>query len=119
MFNFAQMKLIVTYDDIEEAGTDADGQVVVHYQGQPLTGIIVEHSEIGQLLSESEYTDGLLGGIQRQYYPNGQMQEEYTIINNKMEGTFTEWDEQGNVTGVTHWKNGAIVDENDNDYKGF
>lgn len=113
------MKLIVTYDDVEEAGIGKDDQVMVHYQGQPLTGTIVEYGENGHLLSESEYVDGYLGGIQRQYYPNGQMQEEYTIVDNKMEGPFTEWDEQGNVIGATHWKNGAIVDENENDYKGY
>jgi antitoxin component YwqK of YwqJK toxin-antitoxin module len=102
------MSLIVSYDDVQEMGTDSGGDIIFYYQGKPLTGIIQEIVD-GVLIGESEFTDGHVGGIQRFYYSNGKIQEEYTLHFNKLEGSYTLWDENGNVTGLSHWKNGVQI----------
>lgn len=102
------MSLTVSYDEVQEMGADSGGGIIFHYQGQPLTGIIQEFLN-GVLVSESEFTDGHEGGIQRQYYLSGQIKQEYTIRFNKLEGTFTEWDESGNITSITTWQNGIQI----------
>jgi antitoxin component YwqK of YwqJK toxin-antitoxin module len=102
------MSLRVSYDDVEHKGTDSGGGLVLYYQGQPLNGI-VEEVVNGILIGEAEFTDGHRGGIQRDYYPNGQIKEEFTIRFNKVEGVFTEWDENGKITSQTTWQNGVQV----------
>jgi len=104
------MALRVSYDDLEARGTDAGGGIIYHYQGEPLTGIIEEFKN-GVLIGESEFTDGHIGGIQSDYYLNGQIHEECTIRFNKMEGTYTIWDENGNITQRSEWQNGHQISE--------
>lgn len=102
------MSLIVSWDDVECKGIDSGGGTIYHYKEHPLTGMIREVVN-DVIVSECEYTDGHVGGIQRLYYSNGQIQEEFTIWFNKLEGTFTMWDENGNITGQTEWKNGVQI----------
>jgi antitoxin component YwqK of YwqJK toxin-antitoxin module len=102
------MSLIVSFDDVQQMGTDSGGDIIYYYQGQPLTGIIHEVVN-GVLIGESEFTDGHRGGIQRDYYPSGQIQQEFTIRFNKMEGSFTEWDQNGNITSQTNWQDGLQI----------
>lgn len=103
-----QKPLIVSYDDLEERGTDSGGGIIFYYKNQPLTGIIQEVIN-GVLRGESEFTDGHEGGIQRSYYPSGQIEEEYTIYLNKMEGSYKTWDEAGNLTRNSIYKNGVKI----------
>jgi len=102
------MNLKVSYDDVEEKGTDSGGDIIYYYRGQPFTGIIEEFAN-GVLIGEAEFTDGHRGGIQREYYPSGQIEEEFTIRFNKMEGTFTRWDEDGNIIHLTNWEDGQHI----------
>ncbi|TSJ44626.1 hypothetical protein FO440_02945 [Mucilaginibacter corticis] len=102
------MGLIVTYDDVQQRGTDSGGGIIYYYKGFPLTGMIRETVD-GIVVGESEFTDGHIGGVQRLFYSSGQIEEEYTIWFNKLEGTFTEWDKNGNVTSQTYWKNGVQI----------
>ena len=102
------MGLVVSFDDVQQMGTDSGGDIIYYYQGQPFTGNIQEFIN-GVLIGESEFTDGHRGGIQRDYYPNGQIMEEFTIRFNKMEGVFTQWDEKGNMTSQTIWQNGIQI----------
>ncbi|WP_394772475.1 toxin-antitoxin system YwqK family antitoxin [Mucilaginibacter sp.] len=106
----SKMSLRVSYDDLEERGTDSGGGIIYYYQGQPLTGVIEEFKN-GVLIGESEFTDGHMGGIQREYYLNGQINEECTIRFNNMEGTFTIWDENGNITQRSQWEKGKQISE--------
>lgn len=100
------MSLNVSFDDVVIEGVDAGGGVTYFYKGSPLTGNIQEFID-GILVGESEYTDGHAGGVQRLYYPSGQIESEYTIRFNRLEGVMTLWDEEGNITSKSHWKNGA------------
>jgi len=102
------MSLIVSYDDVQEMGADSGGSIIYYYEGQPLTGVIQDVVN-GVVIGESEFTDGHVGGFQRFYYPNGQIQEEYTIRFNKLEGVYTLWDENGNITNQSNWNNGIQI----------
>lgn len=102
------MTLKVSFDDLENKGTDSGGGIILYYQGRPFTGIIEEFSN-GILIGESEFTNGHLGGVQREYYPSGTIKEEYFIHFNKVEGSFKEWDENGNLINETFWKNGEQI----------
>jgi antitoxin component YwqK of YwqJK toxin-antitoxin module len=103
------MSLRVEYDDLEIVGIDAGGGEIMNYQGILFSGIIEEKLN-GVLVSEEEFTNGHRGGVQKlYYYPSGQIKQEYTIQFNKMEGVFTEWDVNGNITSQTNWQNGVQV----------
>lgn len=52
-----------------------------------------------------------MDGVWTFWYPNGQKRTESTYKLGKLDGTQTHWDEQGNVTQQTHWKNGEQVDK--------
>lgn len=104
------MALRVKYEDLELIGLDSGGGEILNYNGQPFTGII-EEIRNGILVSESEFTDGHLGGVQRGYYLDGQIEEEYFIHFNRMENTFKQWNQDGTLTSTTHWKNGLQTDD--------
>lgn len=90
------MAIKVIYEELELRGFDAGGGDIIYYQGKPFTGIRVTY-ENGHLSIEEEFTDGHLGGIQRTYYPNGQMDEEYFIAFNTPYGIERRWDSAGNL----------------------
>ncbi|WP_121812749.1 toxin-antitoxin system YwqK family antitoxin [Mucilaginibacter kameinonensis] len=103
------MSLIVSYEDVEQKGTDAGGDIIYYYQNEPLTGIIKDYKD-GVLVGEAEFTDGHRGGIQREYnYPSGILVEEYFIKFNKLEGSFKNWDDNGILVSHTVWQNGKCV----------
>jgi len=73
------MILRVTFDDVQQHGTDSGGDIIYYYQGEPFTGII-EEIKNGVLIGESQFINGHRGGIQREYiYPSGLLIEEFYI----------------------------------------
>lgn len=104
------MGLIVTYEEITVTGVDSGGEIMYSYEGQPLTGLIQEHMN-NILIGESEYLNGHLGGIQREYYETGQIKEEYTIQFNKLEGSFKRWNENGILIRETIWEHGVCIQD--------
>lgn len=90
----------------EFVDVDNAGGVVYHYQGKPFTGII-QHFDIDNLVAEEEFTDGHIGGVQRKYYSNGQMQEECYQYFGKLDKYFKAWDENGNLLHHSVWKEGT------------
>jgi antitoxin component YwqK of YwqJK toxin-antitoxin module len=90
------MTLRIEYEDLEHRGMDAGGGDILYHCGQPFTGIVVLYAD-GVLISEEEFTDGHLGGAQRQYHLNGQIEEEYFIALNTHYGLYRKWDQEGNV----------------------
>lgn len=87
----------------EFVGVDNAGGVVYNYKGKPFTGII-EHYMNSKLVGEEEFTDGHIGGVQRKYYNNGQIKEEYFQYFGKLDTHFKEWDKEGNLTHYSIWK---------------
>lgn len=92
------MKLRLSYEDLDLVGFDAGGGEIMYYRGRPFTGISVDYGINGQVLTEQEFTDGHLGGVQREYYLNGQMSEEYFVAYNTDYGIYRQWDREGNLT---------------------
>ncbi len=94
---------------LEFVDVDNAGGCVFHYQGKPFNGIIQAFYDNDNLQDEAEYTDGHIGGVQREYYENGQMKSEYFKYFAKPEGDWREWDEQGNLLYHSIWKEGEKV----------
>lgn len=104
------MILRVQYEELDLVGFDAGGGEMLEYRGQPFTGIIEEFFN-GVVISEEEFTDGHLGGIQRTYYPNGILKSEYSIHFNRFDGKRTQWDENGILIRESIWENGICVQD--------
>jgi len=102
------MTLRVNFDDLENKGTDSGGDIIYYYNGSPFTGIIEEYIH-GVLVGESEFTAGHRGGGQRDYYPNGQLAEEYYIHFNKLEGSYKRWDESGSLISQSTYLQGNKI----------
>ncbi|QXV65064.1 hypothetical protein INP83_18585 [Mucilaginibacter sp. 21P] len=102
------MELRVNYNELEIFGFDSGGSEILHYNGKPFNGFSVDIAN-GIIREEREFRDGYLHGLQRYYYPSGNLQEEYTLIDNDLDGSFKQYDENGNLTSVTNWKNGMKV----------
>lgn len=92
----------------ELVDVDNAGGVVYKYNGAMFTGII-EHYVNGKLLGEEEFTDGHVGGLQRQYYENGQLKEEYYQYFGRMDKHYKFWDEAGNLLMHGIYDDGELV----------
>jgi len=97
------MDLRVEYEDLENAGFDSGGGEILHYQGEPFTGTIVEYNNDAILIYEEEFKNGHRDGIRRTYFENGQTEREYFQRFNKLYGMQREWDINGNLTYEYDW----------------
>lgn len=103
------MSLRVEFDDLELIGFDYGGSEIFHYQGKPFTGFL-ETKENGIVYGEEEFQEGYKEGIQRSYYfPSGNIEHEYFLKNNGLNGIFKKWDEDGNLTSQSTWKDGVKI----------
>ena len=82
---------------IDIVGVDIGGGDIYHYNGEPFTGILYENFPNGNLKYEIECKNGYPEGVQRHYYPNGQLWEEGFLKYNQDYGPFRQWDEGGNL----------------------
>lgn len=110
-------KLIIKVQNSEEedkifefVDVDNAGGVVYNYKGKPFSGII-QHCNGDKIVYEEEFTNGHVGGVQREYYENGQMKDEVTIRYAKPEGDWRGWDEQGNLLYHSVWEEGEMIKE--------
>lgn len=90
----------------EFKGVGYGGGIIYHYQGKPFTGLI-KHYANNILVGDEEFTDGHIGGVQRDYYPNGKVKKEYYKYHGKLDRHFKEWDEQGNLISYSRWEKGV------------
>lgn len=94
---------------LEMVDVDNAGGPVYHYHGKPFNGIIESFYDNGNLMDEAEFTDGHIGGVQREYYENGQMKSECYQYFAKPEGDWKDWDENGILINHSIWKEGERV----------
>lgn len=79
------------------------------YNGERFTGIIYYYFlNTTQIEAEWEYKDGIFDGRQAEYWPNGQLKEEYFQKYDYHVGSFKRWDEQGNL--ISHQENDDFGD---------
>ena len=57
------------------------------------------------------YINDKMNGTFTEWYPNGQKEQETTYSNDRAEGKSTVWNEQGEVTSIKFYKNGKEVPE--------
>ncbi len=53
--------------------------------------------------------NGLKQGVWKDFYPNGKVQIEGRYLNDKKNGYFKEYNQQGNLLSITKWENGVLV----------
>ncbi|HEY6142181.1 MAG TPA: hypothetical protein VIV55_01960 [Flavobacterium sp.] len=74
------------------------------YNGVPFTGTkYYYYPGTTQLSGESEHKEGILDGRQAEYWPNGQISEEYFQKYDYHVGSFKRWDKEGNL--ISHQEN--------------
>ena len=108
-------KLIIKVQNSEEedqifefVDVDNAGGVVYKYKGKMFTGII-QHCDGDRVVYEEEFTDGHIGGVQREYYENGQMKSECYQYFGKLDIHFKAWDETGELLRHSIWKEGERI----------
>lgn len=77
------MSLRVKQEDLELVGVDGGGIAMLNYKGKPFTGIMLIYEDAGWLSREVEYQDGYREGWERDYYEDGQLEEEVKMHNNR------------------------------------
>ena len=76
---------------------------------KPVTGIVREWYENGQLRFEYNFKDGEWDGLQREWYKNGQLRFEYPYKDGEWDGLQRAWKENGQL--LYEWNNkDAAVD---------
>lgn len=75
------------------------------YKGNKLHGTVVKFLN-GELAQESNYTDGTLDGVYKEYNRYGAIQKEINYKNGKLDGPFRYYDENGKVNLQYMYKDG-------------
>jgi antitoxin component YwqK of YwqJK toxin-antitoxin module len=60
----------------------------------------------GKIMEIRHLKDGIRTGLQTAFWENGNKRFEYTAANDAYEGELKEWDEQGRLFHLGHYKNG-------------
>lgn len=76
------MSLRIKYNQLEHDGFDGGGSEKLTYQGKPFTGVKLIFEDAGWLSGEIEYQNGFREGWERDYYEDGQMEQEIKMHNN-------------------------------------
>jgi antitoxin component YwqK of YwqJK toxin-antitoxin module len=96
---------VLKFIDVDNAGGP-----VYEYEGEPFTGIIESFYPNGSIQDEAEFTNGHLGGVQREYFENGQLKSEYKKYFAKPDGDFKIWDETGELIHHSVWQKGERIE---------
>jgi hypothetical protein len=74
-----------------------DGVFLSKSTGDPLTGVVKQRYDNGQMKSERHFQNGIQHGLNRSWYENGQLKYETNRISGCLDGDVTSW-----------WDNGAL-----------
>lgn len=83
-----------------------------HYDVErtPFTGRAVEMYEDGSPQAEAHFLEGQKDGMERFWYPNGQLKEEGQWFNNRANGLMRTWSEEGKLFKAVRYKNGDLIE---------
>lgn len=95
--------LRINLNNLDEDYTEG-GTVLLVLDGKPFTGIAYEMSSQDTLWSEQCYEEGILSGLSRDWYLNGQLRSQTDYRWNRVHGHDREWFENGQL------KSDAIVE---------
>ena len=76
---------------------------------KPVTGIVKDKYENGQLKLERTHKDGYLDGLSRTWYENGQLYVEINYKDGKKDGVGRNWYENGQLNEEGEWQEGVII----------
>ena len=79
-------------------------QSVPPYDGEPLTGILIETFENGQLKFHGNFKKGIKEGVVDFYYENGQLRKRQNHINGKITGIQEQYYPDGQLEFKGTWK---------------
>lgn len=97
--------------DLILKGVDIGCTDMFSYQGQPCTGIIQESDSNNKLMYELSYVNGFKEGVQKCYFSDGQIEEEYIELSNLTVDYFNVWNNQGIlIYHAIHDDKGRITD---------
>ena len=77
----------------------------------PITGLLKEYHDNGQLSSANNYTNGEKEGLCKWYHENGQLSEEGNYINGLAEGLYKWYHENGQLEFEVNYTNGELEGE--------
>jgi len=75
-----------------------------------LNGRCIGYDEDGQILVESNYSNGKLHGVQKYWYGNGQIQCEENYKNGKLNGVYRDWYYNGQLAVLAKSNLGQLVE---------
>jgi antitoxin component YwqK of YwqJK toxin-antitoxin module len=81
--------------NIEDTTVD-EGETVL-YQGEPLTGEVVDTAPDGTVITLRSYRDGREEGPQREWYDDGTPESEYRVTDSKLTGETLDWHPNGRL----------------------
>ncbi len=87
----------INFDVTEIMAPDYGGGSVYYHNNKSFTGIIVEYYSNGNLSFEKTVVNGSTEGRVASYYEKGQIEDEYFEKNNRLYGIYKEWDENGSL----------------------
>lgn len=76
------MSLRIKQEELEHDGFDGGESEKLTYRGKPFTGIMLIYEDAGWLSREVEFQNGYREGWERDYYEDGQLEEEVKMHNN-------------------------------------
>jgi antitoxin component YwqK of YwqJK toxin-antitoxin module len=102
---------------------DFDDGVFYRYNGELVTGEIVETDRQGNVVNLTPVTDGRPNGVERAWYSDGTLRIETTVVDGEATGTSRQWhpngrlaeerdfDDRGRLVAIRQWdENGTPIE---------
>jgi antitoxin component YwqK of YwqJK toxin-antitoxin module len=76
---------------ISDDDVDFDEDSVCLYQSEPFTGTLIEYGKEQNILTETDYVDGIANGRARIYHPDGTLKSQSFYEQGILVGTYQSW----------------------------
>ena len=91
--------------------TSQYGLVLLKKDMKPVTGIVRDLYEDGQLKHKENYKDGKLNGLKREWYKDGQLHCEFNYKDGKHHGLSRRWLQNGQLCLEWNYKDGERISQ--------
>lgn len=81
---------------------------LMHFQGIPYSGIVLEHFESGVQESKTHWAEGKREGLYESWHSNGRINEQRLYIANRKEGEHRGWYSDGGLRFLLRFQEGAF-----------
>ena len=89
-----------------------DGITYHQETNEPITGIVEEFYDNGQLKGRGNFKDGKPDGLHEWFHGNGQLFSRGNFKDGKEDGLFEHFDENGNLSITLTYRNGELIEMN-------